>query len=88
LEERQLLNKMLGRHTGHKHINCSSNFSIIFQFNSVYFIQPIITISKFASKGFTICTDKKSLSQDLTSDQEKLPMNRKTLSRGEKGRNL
>jgi len=32
---------------------------------------------KFASKGFTICTHTASLSQDLTSDQEKLPRNRK-----------
>jgi len=45
--------------------------------DSVYFVKPNITNYKFASEGFTICTHTTSLSQDLTSDQEKLPKNRK-----------
>jgi len=55
------------------------------QFNSVYFVQPIITHYKFASECFTICTHTTSLTFDLTSDQEELPRNRKkTLSQGKK----
>jgi len=33
--------------------------------NSVYFIQPNITSSEFASEGFTTCTHTTSLTQDL-----------------------
>uniref|UniRef100_A0A8C3G4H8 VWFD domain-containing protein n=1 Tax=Cyclopterus lumpus TaxID=8103 RepID=A0A8C3G4H8_CYCLU len=40
----------------------------------------------FLPKGFTICTHTTSVSQDLTSDQEKLP--KKTLNREKKGRNI
>jgi len=36
--------------------------------------------------GFTICTHTTSLSQDLTSDQKKLPKKQKKLSLGKKGR--
>jgi len=32
---------------------------------------------QMASKGFTVCTHTTSLTFDLTSDQEKLPRNRK-----------
>jgi len=45
-------------------------------FNSVYFISPNITNSEFPSEGFTICTDTTSLTFDLTSDQEELPINK------------
>jgi len=54
------------------------------QFNSVYFVKPIITNYNFASEGFTICTHTTSLSQDLTSDQEKRPRNRKKTFHREK----
>jgi len=48
---------------------------------------PKITNYKFASEGFTICTNKISLSKDLTSDQEKLPKKQqKTLSLGKQGK--
>jgi len=40
------------------------------------------------SEGFAVCPHMMSLSQDLTSDQEKLPRNRKKPSRGKKERNL
>jgi len=44
---------------------------------------------KFTSSGFTICTHSTSLTFDLTSDQEKLPKNRKkNFSWGEKDRKL
>jgi len=39
---------------------------------------------KFASEGFTVCTHTTSLTFDLTSDQEKLPRNKKR--RKKKGR--
>jgi len=47
--------------------------------NSVYLISPNITDfkKKLPSGGFTICTHMTSLTFDLTSDQEKLPRNRK-----------
>jgi len=47
------------------------------QFNAVYFIQPTITNYEFASEGLTICTHTTSLSQDPTSEKEKIPRNRK-----------
>jgi len=56
----------------------------IIQFNSVCFVSPIITDHTFASEGFTICTHRTSLTFDLTSDQEKLPRNRKKNVHGEK----
>jgi len=57
------------------------------QFNSVNFVLPNITNYTFTSEGFTICTHTTSLSQDLTSDQEKLPRNReKTFHGGKKGK--
>jgi len=39
-------------------------------------------------EGFTICTHATSLTFDLTSNQEKLPRNRKKRSQGKKGRTL
>jgi len=44
-------------------------------FNSIQFMLP--TYYEFASAGFTICTHTTPLTFDLTSDQEKLPRNRK-----------
>jgi len=63
----------------HRQIVCS------IQFNSVYFVQPKIKNYKFASKGLIICTHTTSLTFDLTSDQEKLPRNRKNPFTGKKG---
>jgi len=59
-------------------------------FNSVYFVYAIITNYKIALEGFTICTHTTSLSQEITSDQKKLPRNRrkKTFTGKIKGRNL
>jgi len=57
---------------------CSCQIS---QFNSVNFIQPNITNYKFASEGFAVCTH-----MDFTSDQEKLPKNRRKPFHGEKGK--
>jgi len=53
-------------------------------FNSVNLIQPNITNYELASEGFTICTHTTSLTFDLTSDQEKLPTNRKKTFHWEK----
>jgi len=39
---------------------------------------------KFALEGFTICTQRTSLTFDLTLDQEELPRNRKKNFQGEK----
>jgi len=44
---------------------------------TVYFVLSNITNSKFVSEGFKICTHTTSLIFDLTSDQEKLPRDRK-----------
>jgi len=56
-----------------------------FQLYSVCFAQPNITNYEFAS-GFTICTHTTSLTFERTSNQEKLPRNKKTLFMGEKGK--
>jgi len=58
------------------------------QFNSVYFILPNIKNYKFVSEGFTICTHTTSLSQNLTSDQEKLQEMEKKSFTGKKVRDL
>jgi len=58
------------------------------QFNSVYFIWPNITNYEFPSEGFTICTHTTSLTFDLTSDQEKLPGNIRTLQESNRGGSL
>jgi len=60
----------------HTHTHTHTHL-ISIKLNSVYFVQPNITNYKFASEGFTICTHSTSLTFDLTSDQEKLPRNRK-----------
>jgi len=46
-------------------------------FNSVYCVYRNITNYECASEGFTICTHTTSLTFDLSSDQEKLPRNRR-----------
>jgi len=48
----------------------------------------IIQFNLFCIEGFTICTHTTSLTFDLTSDQEKLPKNRKKTFTGKKGRTL
>jgi len=60
-----------------------------FQFNSVYFVKPIITNDNLPSDGFTVCTHRHPwpLTFDLISDQEQLPKNRKKPSRGKKESN-
>jgi len=63
---------------------CGQPFFNLIQFNSVYFVKPNNTNYKFTSEGFTICAHTTSLSQDLTSDQEKLPKNRKKTFHKEK----
>jgi len=49
--------------------------SLLLLLYSVYVVQPNITISEFASEGFTIWTHTTSLTFDLTSDQKPLPNN-------------
>jgi len=57
-------------------------------FNSIQFIfySPISQITNVPLRDFTIYKHKTSLSQDLTTDQEKLPRNRKNPFTGNKGK--
>jgi len=53
---------------------CVDNWHVVGCTDGLDDIQfSLILYRKFALKGFTICTHTTSLSQDLTSDQEKLP---------------